>query len=45
MFEVIVEDESHLLHLLSTVRQHDHILEVESFPCLKLYKQTFAWGT
>jgi Lrp/AsnC family transcriptional regulator for asnA, asnC and gidA len=45
MFEVIVDDEGHLLELLSTIRQHDDVLELESFPCLKLYKQTFAWGT
>lgn len=44
MFEVLVDDEPHLLELLSTVRQHDHVAEVEAFPCLKLYKQTFAWG-
>ncbi|MCU1359654.1 MAG: transcriptional regulator, AsnC family [Ilumatobacteraceae bacterium] len=45
MFEVIVEDEPHLLALLSSIRQHTDVAEVESFPCLKLYKQTFAWGT
>lgn len=45
MFEVIVDDEPHLLELLSTIRQHDDVADVEAFPCLKLYKQTFAWGT
>jgi Lrp/AsnC family transcriptional regulator, regulator for asnA, asnC and gidA len=45
MFEVIVDDEQHLMELLSTIRQHDDVIEVEAFPCLKLYKQTFAWGT
>ena len=45
MFEVIVDDEPHLLSLLSTIRSHADIAEVEAFPCLKLYKQTFAWGT
>jgi Lrp/AsnC family transcriptional regulator for asnA, asnC and gidA len=45
MFEVIVDDEQHLMELLSTIRQRDDIIEVEAFPCLKLYKQTFAWGT
>ncbi len=45
MFEVIVDDEQHLLELLSTIRLHDDVVEVEAFPCLKLYKQTFAWGT
>ena len=44
MFEVMVDDEPHLLELLSTIRQHDDVAEVEAFPCLKLYKQTFAWG-
>lgn len=45
MFEVIIDDEQHLMRLLSTIRQHDDVVEVEAFPCLKLYKQTFAWGT
>ena len=45
MFEVIVNSEQHLLELLSTIRLHDDVVEVEAFPCLKLYKQTFAWGT
>ena len=44
MFEVIVDDEQHLLELLSTLRRRRHVLEVEAFPCLKLYKQTFNWG-
>jgi Lrp/AsnC family transcriptional regulator for asnA, asnC and gidA len=45
MFEVIVEREQHLLDLLSDLRERDDVVEVEAFPCLKLYKQTFAWGT
>jgi Lrp/AsnC family transcriptional regulator, regulator for asnA, asnC and gidA len=44
MFEVIVESEEHLLELLSTLRARADVIEVEAFPCLKLYKQTFAWG-
>jgi Lrp/AsnC family transcriptional regulator for asnA, asnC and gidA len=44
MFEVIVESEQHLLELLSTLRSRADVIEVEAFPCLKLYKQTFAWG-
>jgi Lrp/AsnC family transcriptional regulator for asnA, asnC and gidA len=44
MFEVIVESEEHLLELLSTLRARADVVEVEAFPCLKLYKQTFAWG-
>jgi Lrp/AsnC family transcriptional regulator for asnA, asnC and gidA len=45
MFEVIVDDEPHLMTLLSTLREHTDVADVEAFPCLKLYKQTFAWGT
>ena len=44
MFEVIVRSEAHLLELLSTLRDRADVVEVEAFPCLKLYKQTFAWG-
>ncbi len=45
MFEVIVDSDAHLLELISTLRDHADVAEVEAFPCLKLYKQTFAWGT
>ena len=45
MFEVIVEHEQALLELLSDLRERKDVVEVEAFPCLKLYKQTFAWGT
>jgi Lrp/AsnC family transcriptional regulator for asnA, asnC and gidA len=45
MFEAIVEDEQALLELLSDLRERTDVVEVEAFPCLKLYKQTFAWGT
>ncbi len=45
MFEVIVDSEQHLLELLSDLRERPDVAEVEAFPCLKLYKQTFAWGT
>ena len=45
MFEVIVDSEQHLLDLLSDLRERTDVVEVEAFPCLKLYKQTFAWGT
>ena len=44
MFEVTVDDEAHLLRLLSRLRGRKDVLEVEAFPCLKLYKQTFTWG-
>ena len=45
MFEVIVESERHLLELLSDLRERRDVVEVEAFPVLGLYKQTFAWGT
>ncbi len=45
MFEVMVVDEQHLLELLSSLRSRADVTDVEAFPCLKLYKQTFAWGT
>jgi Lrp/AsnC family transcriptional regulator for asnA, asnC and gidA len=45
MFEVIVEHEQALLDLLSDLRERSDVVDVEAFPCLKLYKQTFAWGT
>lgn len=44
MFEVMVADEAHLLRFLSALRTRDDVTEAEAFPCLKLYKQTFAWG-
>jgi Lrp/AsnC family transcriptional regulator for asnA, asnC and gidA len=44
MFEVIVDDEDHLLRLLSDLRERRDVVEVEAFPVLKLYKQTFTWG-
>jgi Lrp/AsnC family transcriptional regulator for asnA, asnC and gidA len=45
MFEVIVDSDAHLLELISSLRERDDVVDVEAFPCLKLYKQTFAWGT
>lgn len=44
MFEVMVDDEANLLALLSRLRTRKDVIEAEAFPCLKLYKQTFAWG-
>jgi Lrp/AsnC family transcriptional regulator for asnA, asnC and gidA len=44
MIEVIVDDDEHLMRLLSTLRSGDDIAEVESFVCLKMFKQTFSWG-
>jgi Lrp/AsnC family transcriptional regulator, regulator for asnA, asnC and gidA len=44
MFEVIVDDDEHLMRLLSTLRGRADIAEVESFVCLRVFKQTFSWG-
>jgi Lrp/AsnC family transcriptional regulator for asnA, asnC and gidA len=44
MFEVIVDDDEHLMRLLSSLRSRDDIAEMESFVCLKVFKQTFSWG-
>jgi len=44
MFEVVANDDAHLLTLLSRLRGRDDILEAEAFVCLKLFKQTFRWG-
>ena len=44
MFEVVADDDTHLMSLLSALRGRDDILEAEAFVCLKLFKQTFSWG-
>jgi Lrp/AsnC family transcriptional regulator for asnA, asnC and gidA len=44
MFEVIVDDDEHLMRLLSSLRRRKDVVEVESFVCLKVFKQTFSWG-
>lgn len=44
MFEVVADDDAHLMQLLSTFRSRKDIVEVEAFSCLKLFKQTFSWG-
>ena len=44
MFEVVADDDAHLLRLLSALRQRPDIVEAEAFVCLKLFKQTFSWG-
>jgi Lrp/AsnC family transcriptional regulator, regulator for asnA, asnC and gidA len=44
MFEVIVDDDEHLMQLLSTLRGRPDIAELESFVCLRVFKQTFSWG-
>lgn len=44
MFEVVADDDTHLMHLLSQLRARPDIVEVEAFSCLKLFKQVFSWG-
>jgi Lrp/AsnC family transcriptional regulator for asnA, asnC and gidA len=44
MFEVVADDDTHLMTLLSQLRSRDDIVEAEAFMCLKLFKQTFSWG-
>jgi len=44
MFEVVTDDDAHLLELLSTLRGRPDVVEAEAFVCLKLFKQTFSWG-
>ena len=44
MFEVVADDDAHLLRLLSQLRSRSDIVEVEAFSCLRLFKQTFSWG-
>lgn len=46
MMEVVCEDDEHLLTLLNdTVRSITGVRSTESFTYLKLFKQTYAWGT
>ncbi len=44
MFEVVADDDSALLSLLSSLRARPDVVEAEAFVCLKLFKQTFSWG-
>ncbi len=44
MLEVIVDDDEHLMRLLSSLRRRRDVAEIESFVCLKVFKQTFSWG-
>ena len=44
MLEVLVDDDAALMALLSTIRSHPGVVELESFISLKLFKQTFSWG-
>lgn len=46
LMEVVCEDDDHLLALLNDkVRAIPEVRSTETFTYLRLYKQTFAWGT
>lgn len=46
LMEVVCEDDDHLLALLNdTVRAIPGVRSTETFTYLKLFKQTYAWGT
>lgn len=46
MLEVVCEDDEHLLSLLNDkVRAIPGVRAAETFTYLRLYKQTYAWGT
>jgi Lrp/AsnC family transcriptional regulator, regulator for asnA, asnC and gidA len=46
LMEVVCEDDEHLLALLNdTVRSVPGVRSTETFTYLRLYKQTYAWGT
>ena len=46
LMEVVCEDDDHLLALLNDkVRAHPEVRSTETFTYLRLYKQTYAWGT
>jgi Lrp/AsnC family transcriptional regulator for asnA, asnC and gidA len=45
MAEVVVEDDQHLLELLSSrIRAINGVTRTETFLYLKLVKQTYNWG-
>jgi Lrp/AsnC family transcriptional regulator, regulator for asnA, asnC and gidA len=44
MLEMIVDDDEHLMRFLSSLRRRRDVAEIESFVCLKVFKQTFSWG-
>jgi len=44
MFEVVADDDAHLMRLMSQLRSRPDIVEAEAFVCLKLFKQAFDWG-
>ena len=45
LVEVVCEDDSHLLEILSRVRTVPSVTSTETFVYLKLRKQTYGWGT
>jgi Lrp/AsnC family transcriptional regulator for asnA, asnC and gidA len=46
LLEVVCEDDDHLLGLLNDkIRSIPGVRSTESFTYLRLYKQTYAWGT
>jgi Lrp/AsnC family transcriptional regulator for asnA, asnC and gidA len=45
LIEVVCEDDDHLLEILGRVRGVPSVTSVETFVYLKLYKQTYTWGT
>jgi Lrp/AsnC family transcriptional regulator for asnA, asnC and gidA len=45
LVEVVCEDDSHLLEILSRVRGVPSVISTETFVYLKLRKQTYGWGT
>ncbi len=45
LVEVVCEDDDHLLSLLDQVRSLSGVRSTETFTYLRLYKQTYSWGT
>jgi Lrp/AsnC family transcriptional regulator for asnA, asnC and gidA len=46
LLEVVCEDDDHLLSLLNDkIRSIPGVRSTETFTYLRLYKQTYAWGT
>ena len=45
LFEVVCEDDEHLLAIMNKVRGVPGVRRTETFVYLRLHKQTYAWGT
>jgi Lrp/AsnC family transcriptional regulator for asnA, asnC and gidA len=45
LFEIVCEDDEHLLSILNKVRAIPGVRTTETFVYLRLHKQTYAWGT